>query len=128
MYPEEQYAVRALKAGASGYLTKESAPAELRAAIRKVSNGGKYVSSSLAEKLASALETGSEQLPHETLSDREYQVMRMIAAGKTVAEIAEGLSLSVQTVSTYRSRILQKMKMKNNVELANYAIRNRLVD
>jgi DNA-binding NarL/FixJ family response regulator len=97
IHSEEQYAVRAFRAGASGYLTKD-------------------------------LESGSEQLPHETLSDREYQVMRMIAAGKTVAEIAKELSLSVQTVSTYRSRILQKMKMKNNVELANYAIRNRLVD
>ncbi len=128
MHSEEQYAVRAFRAGASGYLTKESAPDELLAAIRKVSKGGKYVSSSLAEKLASDLEIGAEQLPHETLSDREYQVMRMIAAGKTVAEIADELSLSVQTVSTYRSRILQKMKMKNNVELANYAIRNRLVD
>ncbi len=128
MHSEEQYAVRAFRAGASGYLTKESAPDELLAAIRKVSKGGKYVSSSLAEKLASDLEIGAEQLPHETLSDREYQVMRMIAAGKTVAEIAEELSLSVQTVSTYRSRILQKMQMKNNVELANYAIRNQLLD
>ena len=128
IHSEEQYAVRAFRAGASGYLTKESAPDELLAAIRKVSKGGKYVSSSLAEKLASDLEIGAEQLPHETLSDREYQVMRMIAAGKTVAEIAKELSLSVQTVSTYRSRILQKMKMKNNVELANYAIRNQLLD
>ena len=128
MHSEEQYAVRAFRAGASGYLTKESAPDELLAAIRKVSIGGKYVSSSLAEKLASDLEIGAEQLPHETLSNREYQVMRMIAAGKTVAEIADELSLSVQTVSTYRSRILQKMKMKNNVELANYAIRNQLLE
>ena len=128
MHSEEQYAVRAFRAGASGYLTKERAPDELLAAIRKVSMGGKYVSSSLAEKLASYLEIGVEQLPHETLSDREYQVMRMIAAGKTVAEIADELSLSVQTISTYRSRILQKMQIKNNVELANYAIRNRLLD
>ena len=128
MYPEEQYAVRVLKAGASGYLTKESAPDELVMAIRKVANGRKYISSSLAEKLASYLEIGVEQLPHETLSDREYQVMRMIAAGKTVSEIAEELSLSIQTISTYRSRILQKMRMKNNVELANYAIRNQLLD
>jgi DNA-binding NarL/FixJ family response regulator len=89
---------------------------------------GKYVSSSLAEKLASDLEIGTGKLPHETLSNREYQVMLMIAAGKTVAEIAEELSLSVQTISTYRSRILQKMQMKNNVELANYAIRNQLLD
>jgi two-component system invasion response regulator UvrY len=128
MHSEEQYAVRAFRVGASGYLTKQSAPDELLTAIRKVSMGGKYVSSSLAEKLASDLEISAEQLPHETLSDREYQVMRMIAAGKTVAEIAEELSLSVQTISTYRSRILQKMHMKNNVELANYAIRNQLLD
>ena len=128
MHSEEQYAVRAFRAGASGYLTKQSAPDELLAAIRKVSRGGKYVSSSLAERLATDLEIGVEQLPHETLSNREYQVMLMIAAGKTVAEIAEELLLSVPTISTYRSRILQKMQMKNNVELANYAIRNQLLE
>jgi two-component system invasion response regulator UvrY len=128
MHSEEQYAVRALRAGASGYLTKQSAPDELLAAIRKVAAGGKYVSSSLAEKLASDLEVGAGKLLHETLSNREYQVMLMIATGKTVAEIAEVLSLSVQTISTYRSRILQKMQVKNNVELANYAIRNHLLD
>jgi DNA-binding NarL/FixJ family response regulator len=128
MHSEEQYAVRAFRAGASGYLTKQSAPDELLAAIRKVSMGGKYVSSSLAEKLASDLEIGTGKLPHETLSNREYQVMLMIAAGKTVAEIAEELSLSVQTISTYRSRILQKMQIKNNVELANYVIRKQLLD
>jgi len=128
MHSEEQYAVRAFRAGASGYLTKQSAPDELLAAIRKVSIGGKYVSPSLAEKLASDLEIGTGKLPHETLSNREYEVMLMIAAGKTVAEIAEVLSLSVQTISTYRSRILQKMQMKNNVELANYAARNQLLD
>ena len=128
IHPEEQYAVSALRAGASGYLTKESAPDELVAAIRKVSMGGKYVSSSLAEKLASDLETSDEQPAHKTLSDREYQVMCMVASGKTVTEIAQELSLSVKTISTYRSRILEKMKMKNNVELAYYAIKNRLVD
>ncbi len=128
IHPEEQYAVRALRAGASGYLTKESAPEELIAAIRKVSTSGKYVSSSLAERLASDLESGDEQLPHRTLSDREYQVMCMIALGKTVTEIAEGLSLSVKTISTYRSRILEKMKMKNNAELTYYAVKNRLVN
>lgn len=128
MHSEEQYAVRAFRAGASGYLTKQSAPDELLAAIRKVSIGGKYVSSSLAEKLAGDLEIGAGNLPHETLSNREYQVMLMISEGKTVAEIAEVLSLSVQTISTYRSRIMQKMQMKNNVELANYAVRNRLLD
>jgi len=125
---EEQYAVRALRAGASGYLTKESAPDELVAAIRKVSMGGKYVSSSLAEKLASDLKNNSAQLLHNSLSDREYQVMCMIASGKTVTGIAEELSLSVKTISTYRSRILEKMKMKSNAELTSYAIKNRLVD
>lgn len=128
IHPEEQYAVRAFRAGAAGYLTKESAPDELLAAIQKVSIGGKYVSSSLAERLASDLETGAEQLPHETLSDREYQVMCMIAVGKTVTKIAEELSLSAQTVSTYRSRILGKMRMRNSAELTYYAIKNRLVD
>jgi DNA-binding NarL/FixJ family response regulator len=128
MYPEEQYAVRALKAGASGYLTKESAPEELISAIRKVSRGGKYVSSSLAEKLAVYLETDAEKPVHETLSDREYQVMLMIASGKTVKQIAEELSLSVKTISTYRTRTLIKMGMKNNAEITYYAIKNELVD
>ena len=128
IHPEEQYALRAFKAGASGYLTKESAPDELVAAIRKISTGGKYISSSLAEILASELGTSNEELSHETLSNREYQVMRMIALGKTVTETAEELSLSVKTVSTYRSRILEKMKMKNNAEITYYAVKNRLVD
>jgi len=127
MYPEEQYALRALRAGASGYVTKESAPDELIAAILKVLTGGKYVSSSLAEKVAFYLETGSEKPLHQTLSDREYEVMCMIASGKTVKAIAEGLSLSPKTVSTYRSRILGKMRMKNNAELTRYAIENKLV-
>lgn len=128
MHPEEQYAVRVLRAGASGYLTKESAPDELIAAIRKVSAGKKYVSSSLAEKLAFELETDTEKPLHETLSDREYQVMCMIASGKTVKEIAEELFLSVKTISTYRARILEKMKMKNNAELTYYAIKHGLVE
>jgi DNA-binding NarL/FixJ family response regulator len=128
IHPEEQYAVRALRAGAAGYLTKDRAPNELLGAIRKISTGGKYVSPSLAERLAYNLEAGEEQSPHKTLSDREYQVMCMIATGKTATEIARELSLSVKTVSTYRSRILEKMKMKNNAELTHYAIRNRLVD
>jgi len=127
MHPEEQYAVRALRAGASGYLTKESAPDELVAAIRKVSTGGKYVSASLAERLASLLQK-AEQLPHDILSRREYQVMCLMASGKTVSEIAKELSLSVKTISTYRSRILEKMKMKNNAELTRYAINNSLID
>ena len=128
MHPEEQYAIRALKAGASGYLTKESTPDELVTAIRKVSAGGKYVSSSLAEKLAYELGRIDEKAPHETLSDREYQIMLLIASGKTVTEIAEILSLSIKTVSTYRSRILEKMRMKNSAELTYYAIKNQLVD
>jgi DNA-binding NarL/FixJ family response regulator len=128
IHPEEQYAVRALRSGASGYLTKESAPDELITAIRKVSMGGKYVSSSLAERLAYELESIDEQLPHKTLSDREYQIMVLIASGKTVTEIAEELLLSIKTISTYRSRIMEKMKMKNNAELTYYAIKNRLVD
>jgi DNA-binding NarL/FixJ family response regulator len=128
MYPEEQYAVRTLKAGASGYLTKESASDELIAAIRKVSRGGKYVTSSLAEKLASCLDTYSDKPVHERLSDREYQVVRMIASGKTVTEIAEELSLSVKTISTNRSRALMKMGMKTNAELTYYAIKHGLVE
>jgi DNA-binding NarL/FixJ family response regulator len=128
MYPEEQYAVRVLKAGASGYITKESAPDELIKAIRQIIQGKKYVSPSLAEKLALDLEIRSETPPHEALSDREFQVMCMIASGKTLKEIAEGLSLSIKTISTYRSRILEKMNMKSNAALTHYAIKNRLVD
>ncbi len=128
MHPEEQYAVRVLKAGASGYLTKESAPDELIAAIRKASKGRKYVSSSLAEKLALYLEMDDGRPLHETLSDREYEVMRMIASGKTITEIAEKLFLSIKTISTYRSRILEKMGMKSNSELTHYALKNRLVE
>lgn len=127
MYPEEQYAVRSLRSGASGYLTKDSAPDELISAIRKVSSGGKYVSASLAEKLAHKLGADVEKPLHEALSDREYQVMCMIASGKTVKEIGGELSLSVKTVSTYRSRILGKMRLKGNAELTRYAIDNKLV-
>jgi len=128
MHPEEQYAVRVLKAGASGYLTKESAPDELIAAIRKASIGRKYISSSLGEKLAFDLEIDAEKPLHETLSDREYEVMCMIASGKTISEIAKKLFLSVKTISTYRSRILEKMRMKSNAELTHYALKNRLVE
>ena len=127
MHPEGQYAVRVLKAGAAGYMTKESAPAELVKAIRKVCDGGKYVSSSMAEQLASAL-GGRDNPPHNTLSDREYQVMCLIVKGFTVTEIAEQLKLSVKTISTYRTRVLKKLNLKNNIELTHYAIRNRLVD
>ena len=128
IHPEDQYAVRVLKAGASGYLTKDSAPDQLIAAIRKVVSGGKYVSPSLAEKLAFDLEADADRPLHETLSDREYEVLCMIALGKTVKEIADKLSLSVKTISTYRARILEKMKMKNNAELTHYVIREGLSD
>lgn len=128
MYPEEQYAIRALKAGASGYLTKQSAADELLLAMQKVLAGRKYVSASLAEKLAWQLEADSDALPHERLSDREYQVLRLIASGKTTTVIAGELFLSVKTISTYRARILQKMGLANNAELTHYAIKNSLVD
>jgi DNA-binding NarL/FixJ family response regulator len=128
VHPEAQYALRVLKAGAAGYLTKESAPAELIQAIRKVHRGGKYISPSLAEKIAFALGGETDKLPHETLSDREFQVLALISSGKTVTEIAEELALSVKTISTYRTRILEKMQMKTNAELTHYAIQNRLVD
>jgi two-component system invasion response regulator UvrY len=125
---EEQYAVRALKAGASGYLTKESAPEELVAAIRKVSTGGKYVSASLAEHLAAIVQRDGEPVLHENLSHREYQVLCMIASGMTASEAARELSLSVKTISTYRGRILEKLGMKTNAELIRYAIENQLLD
>ncbi|MEK6680327.1 MAG: response regulator transcription factor [Nitrospirota bacterium] len=127
MHPEEQYAVRILKAGASGYLTKESAPDELISAIQKVSQGGKYISPSLAEKLACDLDSAVMQPLHERLSDREYQIMTMLASGKSTKEIAHELSLGMPTVSTYRFRILLKMKLKNNAELISYAIKNNLL-
>ena len=128
IYSEDQYALRVLKSGASGYLTKESAPGELVSAIRKVAKGGKYVSAYLAEKLAFGLTTPAKVNPIEHLSDREMQVLCMIASGKTISEIAKEISLSVKTVSTYRRRILTKMKLKNNAELTHYAIRNNLVE
>jgi two-component system invasion response regulator UvrY len=128
VHPEAQYALRILRAGASGYLTKESVSSELIAAIRKVHRGGKYISPSLAEKIAFALDADSEKMLHETLSDREYQVLHMIASGKTVTEIAEELSLSVKTISTYRARIMEKMNMKTNAELTRYAFQNSLID
>jgi DNA-binding NarL/FixJ family response regulator len=128
MHPEDQYAVRALKMGAAGYMTKESAPEELAKAIEKIMGGGRYVSPSLAEKLAFELGTRTEVPLYETLSDREYQVLRMIASGKTVKEIAQELSLSAKTISTYRVRLLEKMKMRTNAELTHYAVHNRLVE
>ena len=126
MHPEEQYALRVLRAGASGYLTKESAPEELITALRRVSAGKKYVSPFLAEKLASELEVDHERPLHETLSDREYQVMCMIASGKAATAIGEELSLSIKTISTYRGRILEKMGMNNNAEIIRYALEHEL--
>src|SRR4051812_31682490 len=127
-HSEDEYALRTLKAGAAGYLTKETAPEELMAAIRKVLTGGKYISAAVAEKLVLGLENVENRPLHETLSDREYQIMCMIASGKEVGEIADELSLSIKTVSTYRTRVLQKMKMSTNAQLTFYAIKNRLVD
>jgi two-component system invasion response regulator UvrY len=130
MYSEDQFAVRVLRAGARGYLTKDSAPDELVKAIRKVVGGGTYVSGFLAEKLAMEIGIGtdSSKLPHETLSDREFQVLRLIAAGKSVKEIAAELYLSVKTVSTYRARLLLKMNLETNAELIHYAVQNCLID
>ncbi|MCX6291472.1 MAG: response regulator transcription factor [Bacteroidetes bacterium] len=127
MHPEDQYAIRALKAGAAGYLTKESASEELIHAIRKILDGRRYITASVAEKLAENLEQDSTKELHEVLSDREFDVLKLIASGKTVSEIAEQLLLSVTTVSTYRARILLKTNMKTNAELTHYAIENKLV-
>jgi DNA-binding NarL/FixJ family response regulator len=127
MYGERQYALRALKAGAAGYLTKESAPDELVAAILKVARGGRYVTRSLAEELAGALGGALEREPHEALSDREYQVMCLLAAGNTITEIAAELSLSVKTISTYRARIREKLGLKNTSEIIRYALQRGLV-
>ena len=126
-HPEDQFAIRVLKAGAGGYMTKESATEELAKAIRKVLAGGRYVSPALAEKLALGVKKDPTRLPHETLSDREYEVMSRIASGKTVTEIAEELSLSGKTISTYRTRILEKLSVKNSAEIVLYAVRNGLV-
>ncbi len=128
MHPEEQFAVRAFRAGAAGYLTKDSAPAELVKALRRIVSGGKYVGASLAEQLAARMDVRSAAPVHEALSDREFEVFRFLASGKTVSEIAEQLCLSVKTISTYRTRILQKMKMHNNAELMRYALHEKLVD
>lgn len=127
IYPEDQLAMRLLRAGASGYLTKESAPDDLVTAIKKVVAGGKYVSPSFAEKLVSDLETDYEKPSYEYLSNREYQIMCLIASGKTVKEIAAKLFLSPKTVGTYRTRVLKKMNMKTDVELTHYAIKNSLI-
>ena len=128
IHPEEQYARRALKSGAAGYLTKDSVPEELKEAVRRVLGGGRYVSAALAEKLAFDLRRGADTPIHELLSGREFQVLRMIASGSTVKQIADEISLSVKTVSTYRARILEKMGMNTNADLIRYAIQTRLVD
>jgi two-component system, NarL family, invasion response regulator UvrY len=128
MHPERQFAVRVIKAGAAGYLTKGSAAGEVVKAIRRVYRDGKYISDSVAEHLAMAVGQKSDRPLHESLSDREFEVLRMIGSGKTVGEIAEELSLSVKTVSTYRTHILEKMNLKNNAELMLYVITNRLLD
>jgi two-component system invasion response regulator UvrY len=128
MHAEEMYATRVLKAGASGYLTKESTPHELVKAIRKVLSGGKYVSANLAETLALRLDETGDRPLHEALSDREFQVLCMMASGKTVTEVAGELSLSVKTVSTYRARMLEKLNLRNSAEAIRYAVDHRLVD
>ena len=128
MHREDQYAIRSLKAGASGYLTKQSAPKELVTAIRQVASGQKYVSAALAQELASAIGDDHQTALHDTLSDREYQTLTMIASGKTVSTIAQELSLSVKTISEYRARLLVKMKLKNSAELTHYAIKNQLIE
>ena len=127
MHPEDQYAIRVLQAGAAGYITKESASNELITAIRKVSLGGKYVTPTLAEQLALYLEDYNNRPLHHSLSDREYDIMCMLASGKKVKDIAEELSISPKTVSTYRTRVLEKMKLKNNAELTYYAIQYKLI-
>ena len=128
MHPEDQFAVRMLKTGAAGYLTKESASEELVGAIEKVLSGGRYISPSLAERMASYLDMDVQKAPHERLSDREFLILRMIASGKPVGQIAREISLSVKTISTYRARVLEKMDMKNNAELTHYAVQKGLVE
>lgn len=127
IHPEDQYAIRVLKAGASGYLSKDMAPDELVIAVQKVMLGKKYITAAVAEKLTSIFDDDKNKAPHELLSDREFSVLKMLASGKSVSEIAETLFLSVTTVSTYRARIISKMNLKNNAELTLYAIENKLL-
>ncbi|HXG00586.1 MAG TPA: response regulator transcription factor [Bacteroidota bacterium] len=127
MHPEERFAIRALKEGASGYLTKEAAPEELARAIRKIATGRRYISPNLAEKIVEDLQSDNPALPHELLSEREYEIFLMIASGKTVSAIAEELALSVATVSTHRRRILEKMKLSTNADIVQYAYANNLI-
>jgi DNA-binding NarL/FixJ family response regulator len=128
MHPEDQFAIRLLKAGAAGYMTKECAPEELVGAVRKALAGGRYISPALAEKMAAFVVSGTLAAPHEALSDREFLVLNMIALGKSVGIIARQLSLSVKTISTYRSRLLEKMDMSNNAQLVHYAFQHQLVE
>ena len=128
MYSEEQYGLRAIRAGAAGFLKKVSAPDELIRAIRLIINGSKYISQELAEKMALSFGPAKEKMPHETLSDREYQIMCAIASGKSAESIAKELSISVHTVYSYRNRIFEKMELKTNVELTQYAIQNKLIE
>jgi len=128
IYPEDPHGMRALKAGAAGYISKESASEDLTAAVKKVMSGGRYVSASLAEKLAARLTPEQDRPPHERLSDREYRVMWLLASGRSLQQIAEEMHLSPSTVSTYRGRILKKLALTSNVELVHYAIRNKLVE
>ena len=127
IHPEEQYAIRALRAGAAGYLSKDAATDELVKAVQRILQGRKYISSSLAEIMASELDQDTSKPPHELLSDREFHVFKLIADGKSVSEIAEQLSLSITTVSTYRSRILEKMEIKTNADMTRYALENKII-
>ncbi len=127
VHPEEHYAIRVLKAGASGYLSKNMAPEELINAVHRVLLGRKYITPSVAEKLAEQINTDVEQLPHAQLSDREFEVLKLVASGKSLTEIADELSISATTVSTYRARIMTKMNMKTNADLTRYAIANNLL-
>jgi two-component system invasion response regulator UvrY len=127
IFPEEQYATRVLKAGASGYINKDAAPTELVKAVQRILQGRKYITPNIAEMLASDLTLSTDKAPHELLSDREFHVMKLLAEGKTISDIAEMLSLSPTTISTYRGRIMEKMKMRANAELARYALENRLI-
>ena len=126
MHSPEQYAVRAIKAGASGYLTKESAPYELVTAVQQILSGRKYITNRVAEVLASSLEMDTNKLPHENLSDREFEVLKKLVEGKSVSEISEMLSLNINTISTYRARILDKMGLKSNADLIRYAIEHKI--
>lgn len=128
VHPEDQFAMRILKTGAKGYMTKESAPEHIVEAIKKIVNGGKYISPALAEKILSDMNSDRDEAPHETLSNREFQIIIMIASGKTLKEIAKELNLNIKTISTYRQRILEKMNMTSNAELTRYVLDNKLME